>query len=62
MSAMEITIRHEDDGGEVWLEVKRDDADSLFVILDAQAADLLESILRIRRCGTYDFGPLDLNG
>lgn len=61
MSAIEITIKDPDDTGDVWLEVTRD-GNKIFVILDSEAADLLEDILRARRPGTYQFEPLDLNG
>lgn len=60
MSAIEVTIKAEDDGGDVWLDVRRDDK-SLFVILDSEAADLLSMILRHKRPGIYEFWPLDMN-
>lgn len=54
---IELTIRGEVGDFEVWLEVK-----GTFSILDAEAADLIEEILRVRRPGTYHFSPMDVNG
>lgn len=72
ISRIEIHIEDEDNSGEVWLTIEdapvRDQAGdsqgrgSVFTILDAEAADLLRDILDTRRPGTYDFGPLDVNG
>lgn len=72
MSQIEIHIKDEDDSGEVWFQVEdapiRDSngdplgRGSCFTILDAEAADLLRDILDTRRPGTYQFGPLDVNG
>ena len=69
MSEIELHITCEDDGGDVWIEIEdcvirnaEDGRGTAFTILDYKAADLLVTLLKIRRPGTYRFGPADVNG
>lgn len=68
MSGIEIRIDDEDNGGEVWLEItggavrETEDGYVTFTILDFDATNLLSDILKHRRPGVYQFGPLDVNG